>query len=230
MEEFIEVMRKDRIYTRRTRKNGIKGSSSNNTIMNRRRCIQDIFLIYKNITSTDLNAELEASSKTYHFKMPSTASTLRNDLKALRKKTSFEISEKRDNIQTITPEIHRFRKELFNNIKQVRIKCGEIEHILYSSKNSAYVIDIEHYLRCIRRIRKIEKKHKLLHMYIIIHSSSEIKMEELCNFFEKKCKSILYTSIHNNCIEIVTSAGKIKKLSDTLLLILPQYLGVLSQN
>lgn len=231
MSKEIEVYRDGHIYARDKKNKGIKGRTSNADIHNRRRCIQDILLEYETITLIDLMNELENNKRKYHFDVPSTESTVRKDLAILNIKTSRK-SVRREGVIEITPTMRKLRQMLQNTIRQIRITCGEREHILYSYNTSPDIINIITFKNRIKKIKQDQQKHKLVHLYIIFNNSSqndEDIIPAIHDYFISNYKYILYTATYNHCIEVVTSLVKIKKLTDALLLILPQYLGIIKK-
>ena len=208
----VQYMTKDGIRERNAKTDGIKGRSNRIAIENRRKCIQAIFNEYDKITKSDLMLKMKENSKSYGFSMPSSPTTISNDLTALGLKV--------DRVATIPKEepdelvaFEELGKKIKDMIRQIRVACMDEEHILYQYSNDKKndFKDYESFFKPMRKIVNTKKKtaglkSRSLHIFIVLNQKS---MEDyIGEVFTSECEWVLYTSSHVKCVEIVTTLGK----------------------
>ena len=215
MKKTVTYMTKNGVRERNTKTNGIKGRSSHLSIEARRRCIQDIFKDYEKITKSDLMLRMSEEARDYGFKMPSSPTTISNDLIALGLKVHKDTipKEKSDELTVFV----NLGKKIKEEIRQIRIACMDTERILYmqSSGKKNDFKDFNSFFKPVKSLVKDRKekdglKAKSLHIYIILNKKG--LENRIGDVFAEECEWVLYTSAHIKCVEIVSSLGKIHLL------------------
>ena len=219
MAKTVEYMTKNGIRERNAKTNGVRGRSDSKSIKARRKCIQDIFNEYEQITKTDLMMRMDDEARSYGFKMPSSPTTVSNDLTALGLKVH------RNTIPKEKPDELVVFKELGgkirNEIRQIRVSCMETERILYmySSDKKNDFKDFDSFYKPVRTLVNERKKRdglksKSLHIFVILNKKG---MENyIGEVFTDECGWVLYAATHIKCVEIVSTLGKVHLLMERI--------------